>query len=164
VSSNVSITKQILTNLDKIWNCKAEKSLTDTSAEINEKSQHFTLSTDSRRSIAQAVGRRPLTAESWCLVRVRPWEIWGQNYTGTGYPSSSSVSPVNNIPPWLSMLVYHLGDKNRPFGGHSSETYSHSIDMNSMKVQTVTAIGFARTARKNKYSGFLVFRVFLHWK
>jgi hypothetical protein len=32
------------------------------------------------------------------------------------------VSPVNIIPPLLSMLIYHLGMNNRPGGGCSSET------------------------------------------
>jgi hypothetical protein len=27
------------------------------------------------------------------------------------------------------MLKYHLGKNNRPFGGHSSETWSHPIEM-----------------------------------
>jgi hypothetical protein len=30
--------------------------------------------------------------------------------------------PVNIIPPWLSILIYHLGDEPRPVGGRSSET------------------------------------------
>jgi hypothetical protein len=32
-------------------------------------------------------------------------------------------SPVNIIPPWFSILIYHLGMNNRPVDGHSSETY-----------------------------------------
>jgi hypothetical protein len=36
--------------------------------------------------------------------------------------------PVDIIPPWLSIPICHLGDKNRPVGGRSSETY---IDMNN---------------------------------
>jgi hypothetical protein len=34
-----------------------------------------------------------------------------QNGTGTGFFQSSSVYPVNIIPPWLSILVYRLGDE-----------------------------------------------------
>jgi hypothetical protein len=34
------------------------------------------------------------------------------------------VSPVDIIPPWLSMLVYHLGMNSMPVGGRSSETVS----------------------------------------
>jgi hypothetical protein len=37
--------------------------------------------------------------------------------------------PVYIIPPWFSMLLYHQGMNSRPVGDHSSETYSHSIDM-----------------------------------
>jgi hypothetical protein len=49
----------------------------------------------------------------------------GQSGTGTGFYPNSSVSPVNIILPWLSMLIYHLeGVSNRPVGGHSSETVS----------------------------------------
>jgi hypothetical protein len=33
------------------------------------------------------------------------------------------------IPPWLSILIYHLGDEKRPFGCCSAETYSHPISM-----------------------------------
>jgi hypothetical protein len=38
--------------------------------------------------------------------------------------------PVSIIPRWLSILVYNLGMNNEPVRGRSSETLSHSIDMN----------------------------------
>jgi hypothetical protein len=38
-------------------------------------------------------------------------------------------SPVSIIPPWLSILVYYLGDKKKSVGGCSSETLSHHIHM-----------------------------------
>jgi hypothetical protein len=84
------------------------------------------------RGVAQAVSRRPLTAEA----RFRPCGICGgQSGTGTGYYPSSSVFLVNIIPPWLSILMYHLGKNNIPVGGRSSETSSHPIDMkNNAKV------------------------------
>jgi hypothetical protein len=41
----------------------------------------------------------------------------------TGFSPSSLVFPVNIIPPWLSMVIYHLGANNRPIGGRSSETF-----------------------------------------
>jgi hypothetical protein len=39
-------------------------------------------------------------------------ELWWMN----------QVSSVDIIPPWFSMLIYHLGINNRPVGGRSSET------------------------------------------
>jgi hypothetical protein len=54
--------------------------------------------------MAQAVSRRPLTAESRVRTRVNPCGICGgQSGTGTGFSPSSSVSPVN-IP---STVVLH---------------------------------------------------------
>jgi hypothetical protein len=35
---------------------------------------------------------------------------------------TNQFSPVDIIPPCLSMLFYHLGMNNRPVGGRSSET------------------------------------------
>jgi hypothetical protein len=34
----------------------------------------------------------------------------------------SEVSPVNIFPPCLSILIYHVGMKNRTVSGHSTET------------------------------------------
>jgi hypothetical protein len=51
------------------------------------------------RAIAQAVSRRPLTAEARVRSRVSPCEICGgQSGTGTGFSPSCRVSPVNFIP------------------------------------------------------------------
>jgi hypothetical protein len=62
--------------------------------------------------MAQAVSRRPLIAEDWVRVRVILCVIYGgQSGTGTGFSPSSSIPPDNIIPPWLSTLVYHLGDE-----------------------------------------------------
>jgi hypothetical protein len=41
-------------------------------------------------------------------------------------------SPVSIIPPWLSMLTYHLADNSGPVGGRSSETQFHPIDTNKV--------------------------------
>jgi hypothetical protein len=49
-------------------------------------------------------------------------------------------SPVNIVPPWLSMLIYHLGMNNRPAGGRSSETSSHPIDMMIINNTLLTVI------------------------
>jgi hypothetical protein len=56
--------------------------------------------------MAQVVSRRPLTAEA----RVSPCGICGgQSGTATGLSPSSSVSPVDIIPPWLSTHTYIPG-------------------------------------------------------
>jgi hypothetical protein len=41
------------------------------------------------------------------------------------------LSPVDIIPPWLFVLIYHLGMNNRLVGGRSSETWSQLIDMDN---------------------------------
>jgi hypothetical protein len=58
------------------------------------------------RALAQAVSSRPLIAEKRVRARVSPFEICG---TRTGFSLSSSVPPVNIIPPSLSILIYLLG-------------------------------------------------------
>jgi hypothetical protein len=58
------------------------------------------------RAMAQVVSRRPLTAEALVRARVSPCGVCGgQSGTGTCFPPSSSVSPVNIIPPSLSKLI-----------------------------------------------------------
>jgi hypothetical protein len=62
--------------------------------------------------MAQAVSRRHLTAEASVRARVSPCGICGgQSGAGTGLSPSSSVFPVKIIPPYLSILMYHLGDE-----------------------------------------------------
>jgi hypothetical protein len=52
--------------------------------------------------MAQAVGRRPLTAETRVRYRDSPYGICDrQSNTGTAFSPSSSVSPANIIPPFL---------------------------------------------------------------
>jgi hypothetical protein len=57
---------------------------------------------DLGRAMAQAVSRWPLTAEARARSRVSPCGICGgQSGTGTGFFPSTSVFPVNFIPPVL---------------------------------------------------------------
>jgi predicted small secreted protein len=76
--------------------------------------------------MAQAVSRRPLTAETRVRTRVSPCGISdGQSGTGTGFSPSSSLSSVTIIPPLLSVLINHAGMNKMPVKG-SSETVSPS--------------------------------------
>jgi hypothetical protein len=70
-----------------------------------------------RRSIyphilnSQTVSRRLLTAEDRVRTRSPRGICGGQSGAGTGSSPNSLVYPVNIIPPWLSILIYHLGDE-----------------------------------------------------
>jgi hypothetical protein len=56
--------------------------------------------------MSQVVTRRPHTAEA----RVSPCGVCGgQSGTGTSFLRAIRVSPFGIIPPWLSILIYHLG-------------------------------------------------------
>jgi hypothetical protein len=62
--------------------------------------------------MAQAVSRRPLTTKTRVRARVSPFGICGgESDTGTGFSPSFSSYCVNIIPPWLSILMYRLGDE-----------------------------------------------------
>jgi hypothetical protein len=73
------------------------------------------------RAMAQAVSRRPLTAEARVRSRISPCEICGeQSGTGTGFSPSCRFSPVNFIPPVLHYLersknfIFIIGLHNKP--------------------------------------------------
>jgi hypothetical protein len=82
--------------------------------------------------MAQAVSRRPVIGKAGFV----PWSVHvgfmvDTVALGQVYLRVLRFSPVNIIPPSLSVLVYRLGMNNRPIGGRSSETSSHPIDMNN---------------------------------
>jgi hypothetical protein len=63
-------------------------------------------------AMAQTVSCQPLTTEARVHPHINPCGICGgQSSTGTGFSTSSSVFPVNIIPPWLSILICHLRDE-----------------------------------------------------
>jgi hypothetical protein len=72
--------------------------------------------------MADAVSRRPFTAEARVRSRVRPCGICGLSGTGTDVFPSSSVCPRQHY----STVALHTdstwGVNNRPVGGRSSET------------------------------------------
>jgi hypothetical protein len=73
--------------------------------------------------MAQAVSRRPLTAESRVRARAIPCGIYfGQSGTGTGFLQVLRFSPVHTIPPSFPIPIYHLGMNIMSVGGSSSET------------------------------------------
>jgi hypothetical protein len=70
--------------------------------------------------MAQAVGRLSLAVEARFHARVS-----GQSDTGICFSPSSLVSPVNIIPPWLSILIYRLREvNNRPVSVRNSDAVS----------------------------------------
>jgi hypothetical protein len=75
--------------------------------------------------MAQAISRRPLTAEAQVQSRVIPCGICGgQSGTGTGFsPRVLRFSPVNFIPPLLhykqkgkTLIIFITGLHNKPQG------------------------------------------------
>jgi hypothetical protein len=82
--------------------------------------------------MAQAVSHRPLTAKA----RVSPCGICD---TGTGFSLVLRIPPVNIIQPWFSILRYHLGDNNRPFG-RSLETHERAYIVSLNNLMKIFAI------------------------
>jgi hypothetical protein len=72
--------------------------------------------------MAQAVSRRPLTAEARVSARVNPCGICGDKVAlGQVFHRVLRFLPSISFH-CGSILIYHLGDKNRPVGGRSLET------------------------------------------
>jgi hypothetical protein len=60
--------------------------------------------------MAQAVSRRPVTAEAWVRSHVNPCVICGgKSGIGTGCSPSSPVAPVSTMPPVLGYVVVAAG-------------------------------------------------------
>jgi hypothetical protein len=79
------------------------------------KSQH--------RSMAQAVSRRPLTAETLFHSRVSPCGICGgQSGFGRGFLRVFRFFSVSIIQPWLSILIYHMWDEQVDVHNMNGET------------------------------------------
>jgi hypothetical protein len=68
--------------------------------------------------MAQAVIRRPLTAEDRDRARVGKVEV------GQVFLRIIRFSPVDIISPWLSILIITGGKKNRPVGGRTADIVS----------------------------------------
>jgi hypothetical protein len=86
--------------------------------------------------MAQAVSRRPLTAEARVRGQVSPCGICGgQSGTGIDCSPRSSVSPYqyqSTVDPY-SYIIWRIN--NRPAGGSSSDIQSHTINMNNLKCE-----------------------------
>jgi len=62
--------------------------------------------------MAQIVNHQPLTTEARVHAQVSPRGICAaKSGSGTGFSLTCSVFAVNTIPPWLSILIYHLGNE-----------------------------------------------------
>jgi hypothetical protein len=64
------------------------------------------------RVMAQAVSLRPLTAEAWVRARVIMSDLWCTKWRFVQvFLRVPRFSPASVIPPWLSILLHHLGDE-----------------------------------------------------
>jgi hypothetical protein len=60
--------------------------------------------------------------------------------------------PINIIPQWFSVRLYHIEDEQFPAGGRSSETY-HPIDVNNNSSITL------KVTLKKTYFGLRHFKI-----
>jgi hypothetical protein len=97
--------------------------------------------------MTQAVSRLPLTAEARGFARINPCGICRvQSGTGTGFLWVLPLFPANIIPPWLSVLIYHLGDEQWARWWSQPETLSHPIDMNNSYLVARSSSTYLRLA------------------
>jgi hypothetical protein len=115
------------------------------------------LTQKSGRATAQAVSRRPLTAEARVRSRGHPCAICGgQSGTGTGFSLVLRFSPVNFIPPVLhykvkrkKVIIFITGLHNKPQGCGASvasaagpfttqKTHTHNFKNEGEETGTVT--------------------------
>jgi hypothetical protein len=95
---------------------------------MSERTNSFGSNLSVGRVMAQAVSRRPLTAEARVCTQVSPCGVCGgQSGNGTGFYTSFSVFPCQHN--FTVALHTHIirGMNNWPVGGRSSETSSHLI-------------------------------------
>jgi len=64
------------------------------------------------RAMAQAISRRPLIAQALVCALVSLYGIFvGKSGTGQDFLRVPRFSLVSVIPPWNSILIYHLRDE-----------------------------------------------------
>jgi hypothetical protein len=61
--------------------------------------------------MAQAVSRRPLTAEARVHDRISVGFLLDKVALERVFVKVIRFSPVGIIPPWLSVFIYHVGDE-----------------------------------------------------
>jgi hypothetical protein len=97
---------------------------------------YFPLKVMFSRAMAQAVSRRPLTAEARVRAEVSPGA--GETGTGTGFFPSTSVFPCRNHPPWLYVLAPSGGWPIGPLMA-AIQRHSHPIAMIRKKMHFIVS-------------------------